>query len=156
MLLLSALLVAPAPVPVDFRCDQMRMTMKPRQVVCEQNVVVRRGDWVLCCERFEGSQDKRGAWQRLTCGDNVRAQRGDELMWGQSAVYLFETTDLIVSGDALLRRPTSLLRGDRIVVDTSRDQAHIERPRGRLEGAEVIIPPLPDGLPERCPVGPRP
>lgn len=155
-LVVAILAAAPKPVPVDFRCDRMRMTATPRSVTCEQNVVVRRGDWLLCCEIFEGTQDKTGAWRRLTCSQNVRAQRNAERMWSGRAVYVFETSDLILTGDPLLQRPTSLLSGERIILDTSRDQAHIERPRGKLQDHDVAIEPLAPGLPEQCPIGQRP
>ena len=143
--------------PVEFVCDAMQLFSKPNRAVCTHNVVVRRGDILLCCDRFEGLLDERGVWQRLTCSDRVRAQRGDELMWADRAVFEVASARMTLTGDPRVHRGRSVLRGERIVVDTRNDRARIEQPRGRVEPAAnapaPIPPPALEGeLPRRCPV----
>jgi len=140
--------------PVEFVCDAMRLVNKPRRTLCRGHVVVRRGDWLLCCEQFEGTMDESGQWQRLVCSKNVRARRKDEMMWAQEATFLFTAGSLTLTGKPLLLRGASLLHGERIVIDTKGERAQIERPRGRtLAGPPAILPPLPTGdVPTQCPL----
>lgn len=143
--------------PVEFVCDSLQLFNKPRRVVCTKNVVARRGDLTLCCDHFEGIMNDKNEWERLICSHHVRAQRGDEIMWSDKAIFIMATSDLILTGRPRVRRGQSVLAGERIVIDTKNDRAHIEQPRGRVEpvteGAAPIRPlPLTGELPRRCPV----
>lgn len=147
--------------PVDFRCDQGQATRQPNRWICRHNVVVRRGELWVCCERFEGYRTEAGDWNRFVCEGTVRARRGDELMWARRGTFIMATSDLILTGAPEVQRAGSLLRGERIVIDTKYDQARVENPRGRLETTNpdtvATLPPLPPGpLPARCPLPPRP
>ena len=146
--------------PVDFRCESMQVFTKPNRVVCNKHVVVRRGDLLMCCASFEGLSDAKGQWQRFRCQTDVRAQRGEERMWAQRAELVLAVNDLILTGKPRLQRGSSILRGDRIVVNTKRDQALVESPRGTMVPAEELPAPTAkpsDKLPSRCPIpaGPR-
>ena len=145
--------------PVDFVCDSMQLTSDPNVAVCRSNVVGRRGDIIFCCDHFEGTMSDEGGWERLVCSRNVRAQRGDEVMWSDRATFVMATNDLILTGHPRVRRGKSILLGERIVIDTKHDRAHIEQPRGRMEAAgesaaAPALPPLPlEGeLPRKCPL----
>lgn len=166
-----ASLVAAAPAtprqakrrPVDFRCDAMDVLTKPNRTICRGNVVIRRPDLTLCCEHFEGLADAEWQWRRLVCSRDVRARRGNEVMWAKQAEFDPQTDNLQLTGTPLLQRGKSLLAGDRIVVDVRRDRARIEAPQGRIAAdARVALPKhappesLQTPLPERCPIPPPP
>ena len=143
--------------PIDFRCDHGQAYSKPRRWLCRQNVVVRRADLLLCCEEFEGYQGDDGKWQRFVCSKNVRARRAAEMMWADRATFVVETSDLILTGKPLLQRGKTILRGERIVVDTKYEQARIEQPRGHFEPASfdttsVNQAAFQGALPARCPI----
>jgi len=163
MQLASLLLLQTAPAtdaanaPIDFRCDSMQLFAKPGQVICRRNVVVRRADLIVCCDTFEGYTDDAGGWQRFACSDGVRAQRHDEVMWAEKATFVVRLSDLILTGNPRIQRGRSMLSGERIIVDTKHDRAHIEKPQGRMaatdtpaRAAETM--PLEGPLPARCPV----
>jgi lipopolysaccharide export system protein LptA len=163
--LVAALLLLQAPPakpgsqgPLDFRCDDMNVVSKPNKVLCKGTVLVRRTDVLLCCDVFEGFADDKWGWEKFTCAGNVRAHRGDELMWSEHAEFLLGTSDLILTGKPRLQRGASLLNGERIVIDVKNDKARIEKPRGRIQQADVSdVPPLAPHtddtpLPETCPV----
>ena len=84
--------------PVDFRCDNMFVYTKPNRNVCRANVVIRRGELLVCCELFEGQADEKWVWQSFTCSQDVRAQRGTELVWADKAEFFQGTSDLVLTG----------------------------------------------------------
>lgn len=143
--------------PIDFVCEHMQLLSNPNRAICRERVVVRRGELLLCCEHFEGYMNDKGGWERLVCSNKVRAQRHGELMWADRATFVLAINDLILTGRPRLQRGRSVLAGERIVIDTEREQAQIEQPRGRLEPASEEVPdpaelPLTGALPRECPV----
>ena len=153
--------LTPGDAPLDFRCDNMQVFSKPNRTVCQANVVVRRGDLLLCCVTFEGFADDAWGWQRFICTENVRARRIDEIMWSDRAEFVLATNELFLTGRPLLKRGKSLLEGERVVVDIKDDHARVEKPRGHFEAANAAAPepPLPalvGPLPMTCPLLPPP
>lgn len=141
--------------PIDFRCDSMQIFTDPHRVLCRTNVVVRRANLFICCDQLEGYSNAKGDWERLVCRNRVRAQRGDEIMWSKQATFVTALHDLVLTGQPILRRGQSILSGERIVVDTKHDRAHVEKPTGRVQQAPAAaLPPLPlEGpLPDQCPM----
>jgi lipopolysaccharide export system protein LptA len=146
--------------PVDFRCDNLSIFTKPNRNVCHGNVVIRRGDMLICCQEFEGKADDNWAWESFTCSQDVRAQRGVETVWADKADFLQSENDLILTGRPVLHRGESVLEGERVVIDVREDHARITKPRGRMAGGVEInnspvpqSPPLPTGpLPAKCPL----
>jgi len=146
--------------PIDFRCDAMKAFSDPDRVECYDNVVVRRGGLLLCCEKFEGFANAAGDWEKLICEQNVRAQNKDELMWSQRATFLVAQSDLILTGKPQLHRGKSILNGTRIVVDTEKRIARVEEPNGRVSSklANPARPPkaMSGALPSTCPLPAQP
>jgi lipopolysaccharide export system protein LptA len=145
--------------PLDFRCDNMQVFSKPNRTVCKANVVVRRGDLLVCCVTFEGFADDAWGWQRFVCSENVRARRADETIWSDKAEFVLETNELVLTGRPRLARGKSVLEGERVVVDVKTDHARIEKPRGRFASANAPTPtPVPPAivgpLPAVCPLPP--
>lgn len=118
--------------PVDFRCDSMQVFTKPNRTACMGNVVLRRADLMVCCQRLDSLADEKWQVTKLICTDDVRAQRGDESVWAKRADYAADTSDLVLTGKPLLRRGESLIEGERVTIDMDEEQARIERPRGHL------------------------
>ncbi|MEE8408054.1 MAG: LptA/OstA family protein [Myxococcota bacterium] len=151
--------------PLDFRCNSMQIKTKPNRTVCRDDVVVRRGNLLVCCNVFEGYATNDWGWERFVCIDEVRAQRGDETMWADKAAFDVETSALVLTGRPRLHRGKSILEGKRIVIDVENDRARIEQPRGRLESIKSNVLhgvshsqelPLEGKLPDTCPLPPAP
>lgn len=140
----------------------MQVHTKPNRAVCTGNVIVRRSDMLVCCKEFEGIANDKWEWQRLICHTDVRAQRGEELMWSDKAEFLPETQDLVLTGRPVVARGESVLEGEQVLVNVKEDRARVIKPRGRIGTQELSgkAPPLvggtgePVALPATCPVGP--
>ncbi len=151
---------------VDFRCSRMQLYTSPDRAVCSKNVVLRRADMWICCDTFEGTQigtkKSAGQFDRLSCHGNVRAQRGDEVMWANEAVFMVSSGKLVLTGKPLVQRGASLLSGRRVIVDTTLDRAYIESPTGRVNRTELRTMAKPADLsstahlPRKCPLPARP
>jgi lipopolysaccharide export system protein LptA len=149
--------------PLRFRSDQMQVLTKPNRAILLGNVVMRRTDLLLCCKRFESVADEKWQWQKLTCHDDVRAQRNDEMIWSDRADFMPESSEVIFSGHPRVRQGESVLEGERILVNIDDDRARVIKPRGRLvsEPRPKPTPPptRPSGelpVPEKCPLPPAP
>ena len=147
--------------PLDFRCDRMQVFSKPNRTLCHDNVVVRRGDLLVCCAVFEGLADEDWGWEKFVCSENVRAQRTDETMWSDRAEFVLATHELLLTGRPLLKRGKSVLSGQRVIVDVKQDHARIEKPRGHFEASRptatrTVAPALTGPLPALCPLPPTP
>lgn len=148
--------------PLDFQCDNMQVRTKPNGAVCTGNVIVRRSDMLVCCKQLVGVANDKWEWQSLICQDDVRAQRGEELMWSDKAEFLPETQDLVLTGRPIVVRGESVLEGEKVLVNIKEDSARVIKPRGRIGTQEISgkAPPLVGGsgdavaLPKVCPVGP--
>ncbi|MCK5687900.1 hypothetical protein KAI87_01460 [Myxococcota bacterium] len=150
--------------PLDFRCDNMEIHSKPNRSTCVGNVIVQRGELLVCCDRFEGEADEKWGWQRFVCYDKVRAKRGDELMWAKRAEFVLSNGNLYLFGQPLVKRGMSVILGDKVVIDTQKDHAQVENPRARLyaadskKGMTLKVQKTQPGakLPAICPLPPRP
>lgn len=159
--------------PIDFRCDGMRIETKPKnRTFCERNVVLQRGTLLMCCDLFTGESDPKWVWRRFTCHGDVRALRNGEYMWGDDALFVVASDELVLTGHPLLQRGESVVGGEEIVVQVNQDRAQIHRPKGLLQVREstakggtpapapVVLPdPLSElmkkfggVLPARCPL----
>ncbi|MEK7704479.1 MAG: LptA/OstA family protein [Myxococcota bacterium] len=143
--------------PLDFRCDRMDIETKPNRAICHDNVVVRRGELLVCCRTFEGFADEEWQWQRFICHDDVRAQRADESMWSERAEFLLASSDLILTGKPHVQRGKSMFEGRKVVVNVESDRANISQPRGVFVSQEKLAPPVPlvpegKALPSKCPI----
>jgi lipopolysaccharide export system protein LptA len=124
-------------VSMDFRCGSMKVFSKPNHTICNANVVVRRGNLLLCCERFEGEADANWQWQKFYCHGDVRALRDEQLIWADEGEFFFVKNQLHLYGAPLLQRGKSMLRGDRAVMDLKTEDIHIEKARGFVQQAEI-------------------
>ena len=146
--------------PLDFRCDNMQVFSKPNRTLCRGNVVMRRSDILVCCVQFEGVADERWQWEKLVCNEDVRAQRGDEILWADKAELMPKSSDVVLTGRPVVRRAESVIEGERITVNASEDRARVDKPRGHFGPNDFKVstkpaPPAaaaPAPLPGTCPV----
>ena len=149
------------PSPVEFRCDNMQVDTKKHITLCYKNVVLRRGDVLLCCNTLEAHSDANWNWQTFNCQEQVRAKRNNELMWSNNARFHHQKNKIYLTGKPFLKRGASLLSGKKIIIDLSTEAAKIIKPRGTINSEnakqtnanEIAIPV--DTLPNLCPIPSR-
>ncbi len=144
---------------LEFRCDKMQVFTTPNRSNCRGNVLVRRGDLLVCCQVFEGFADERWQWHRFVCSEEVRAQRPGEVVWAERAEFVMATADLILTGKPRVHRGANVLEGSRVVIDVKNDDAHIDNPRVRIATTRDGPAPEPatsGPLPPVCPISPTP
>ena len=146
---------------VEFRCDNMQVDTKTHTTLCTDNVVLRRGDVLLCCNKLEVHSDHEWNWQTFNCLENVRAKRKNELMWSNKASFHHQKNEIYLTGKPYLKRGASLLTGKKIIIDLSQEAAKVIKPRGTInstnaEKTKVSHIELPAKLlPEQCPIPSR-
>ncbi|MBJ81107.1 MAG: hypothetical protein CMH60_07310 [Myxococcales bacterium] len=159
--LLLANAPAPAPQEVEFRCDNMQVDTKTHLTLCNKNVVMRRGDVLLCCNTLEARSDKDWQWKTFDCIDKVRAQRKNELMWANKASFEYLKNEIYLTGKPYLKRGASLLTGKKIIIDLTKEVAKVIKPRGTINSKNTNLVEMKDGkpsiseLPNRCPIPPK-
>ncbi len=140
----------------------MTVHSSPNRTLGRRHVVIRRADILICCSRLETRADPQWRWQQVSCDDDVRVQRGEEVVWADHADFWVDGQDLVLSGRPLLHRGMTWLAGERVSIDWHGGLARILRPRGHLPGvAQAPTSTTPcmattSPLPRRCPIAPRP
>lgn len=145
--------------PIEFKCDSMQVLTKPNRGICRDNVIVRRGDLMVCCSQFVGAATPEWEWSSFTCEGNVVAQRTNETMWSNKATFNLKTSELVLTGAPLLQRGKSYLQGSKITLNIHNDLAQISQPRGvmiKTQSPSAPTPSTPGPLPKQCPLPPRP
>ena len=146
--------------PIEFRCDSMKVLSKPNRSICQKNVVVRRGDLLVCCSEFTGYADTDWSWKSFLCKGDVRAQRSGEISWSETASFNLKTSNLILRGMPLLKRGKSYLKGTRISLNVQTERAHVHKPRGFMTTSQDAAPAsfavVTGELPQTCPLPKRP
>ena len=145
--------------PIEFKCDSMQVLTNPNRGICRDNVIVRRGDLMVCCTQFIGTATLDWEWSSFTCEGDVVAQRTNETMWSHKATFNLKTAQLVLTGAPLLQRGKSYLQGAKITLNVHSDLAQINQPRGvmiKTHSPPVVSPVTTGPLPKRCPLPPRP
>ena len=146
--------------PIEFRCDTMKVLSNPNRSICNKNVVVRRGDLLVCCKQFTGYADKDWGWTHFSCSGDTRAQRAGEIAWSDKATFDLASSNLVLTGTPLLKRGKSYLQGTKITLNVTSDRAQVQKPRGIMvstpEPAPANEPTTESELPSQCPLPPRP
>jgi len=145
--------------PIEFKCDSMQVLTNPNRGICRDNVIVRRGDLMVCCSQFVGAATPDWEWSSFTCEGDVIARRTNETMWSHKATFNLKTFELVLTGAPLLQRGKSYLQGTKITLNIHNDQAQINQPRGvmiKTRSPTVLTPITTGPLPKQCPLPPRP
>lgn len=146
--------------PIEFRCDSMQVSSEPNQSICDKNVVVRRGDLLVCCSKFTGHANKDWEWTGFSCQGDIRAQRAGEISWAAEANFDLKSSQLSMTGKPLLKRGKSYLAGTEILLNVTTDRAMVREAHGRFFQNDNASPRytlnLNKKLPSVCPLPPRP
>jgi len=131
---------------VEFRCDSMEISRPPttssnarqsNQTTCIGNVVVRRAELTLCCQRLVADADSKWQWKRFKCLGDARATSASERFWAKGMRYDMLTEELVLTGKPLVNQGGSYIRGSEIKVTVGGESAQIKDPVGVLEATAL-------------------
>jgi lipopolysaccharide transport protein LptA len=144
-------------VPIEMTAKGgLSVNLKTQIGLARGDVIVRRDDVTLCCDRaearFDGDQIRR-----VECSGRVVIRRADgTIARADLAVFEADADRLVLTGDARVRSTLASLDGERIVYDVARDELTVEGGRSRVrytpqqKGARAEPEracPLPKGAP---------
>ncbi|MBI2376004.1 MAG: hypothetical protein HYV07_18570 [Deltaproteobacteria bacterium] len=112
--------------PVEMSAEgRLRVDLKNHRGTAEKNVVIRRRDVIVCCDRAEATYDGDRI-QRVECRGRVVIARPDGTR-ARADVAVFEASEdkLTLKGKARVRAPSADLEGDTITYDVREDQLEV-------------------------------
>ena len=141
MLLAISLFLAPvatASKEVEFQADNCSYGRAMAEAVCTGRVRVSRGDARLRCRSLTVRFDSAGKVYELICEGAVQFRRGDEEeATGERAHYKRQGAQVVLQGEAKLRRGRARPAGDRVIFMLDDDRVRVEgQARGRWHGED--------------------
>jgi len=129
------------PIQVDAKTLEIFEQDKQRISVFSGNVTVRRGDTILkatTIKLFSDSAAKAtssSAFTRMEASGTVYVNSGDQTVTGNNAVVDMKAQTITMTGDVVLSQGTSVLTGDRLVVNLATGRAKLDQAPGkRIQG----------------------
>jgi lipopolysaccharide export system protein LptA len=145
--------------PIQIVSDRLDAYNEKRMVVFSGNAVATQGGRTIRSDRLtlyykeekrsngrqSGETEGMGGMDRVEANGHVTITEGDRIVTGETALFEQEAQKITVTGGAVLREGTNVIRGDRIFV-------FLNENRGVVEGAEnkrVTATIYPDGSQEK-------
>ena len=140
--------------PIEIVSDRMDAYNEKKLVIFSGNVVATQGDKEIKSDRLllyykkeTGKKDKIGAKEIEGTGDlekieakgNVIVTQKEKVATGDEAVYLQDSGQIIMTGNATLRDGKNLIKGDKVIVFVNEDRGTVESdPKKRVKA--IIYP----------------
>jgi lipopolysaccharide export system protein LptA len=140
--------------PIEIVSDRMDAYNEKKLVIFSGKVVATQGDKEIKSDRLllyykkeTGKKDKIGAKEIEATGDlekieakgNVIVTQKEKIATGDEAVYMQESGQIIMTGNATLRDGKNLIKGDKVIVFVNEDRGTVESdPNKRVKA--VIYP----------------
>lgn len=123
--------------PVDYAADRIELQGRQDRVVLSGNVDIRQGGLRLRADRTTVAFTDDGALkiQRITATGGVHVTRGDEVAYGDVAIYDFDQRIITMVGNASLKRGGDTLHGKRFVIDLN---SGVSSADGRVSGTFAV------------------
>jgi lipopolysaccharide export system protein LptA len=140
--------------PIEIVSDRMEAFNEKKLVIFSGNAVATQGDKEIKSDRLllyykkeTGKKEKGGAKEIEGTGDlekieakgNVIVTQKTRVATGEEAVYLQDSGQIIMTGNATLRDGKNLIKGDKVIVFVNEDRGVVESdPKKRVKA--VIYP----------------
>jgi lipopolysaccharide export system protein LptA len=140
--------------PYEIISDRMDAFNEKKMVVFSGNATARQGDKVLKSDQLvfyykkeAGQAGKVGAkeiemsgeLEKIEAKGNVSVTQGERIATGDEAIYVQETGQIIMKGNAVLREGKNVIKGDRVIVYVNESRGTVESdPQKRVKA--VIYP----------------
>jgi len=122
------------PVHLDIRADHLSVLTKENRGVWKGHVrVVRPGtagqpELRLFCDQLVTTLSGADRLQDAVCTGNVQVVQGDRAGWGDTAVYLAETAQVVVTGNPHGQQGPSTFRGEKLTFGVETGRIEVEKP----------------------------
>ncbi len=122
--------------PVSFDADRIELQDRQNRVVLSGDVVITQGDLRLTAARTTISYQDAGELtiQRLDATGGVVVTRGNERARGDSGIYDFNRSVIILSGGVAINRGGDQLDGGRLVIDLNSGLSSVDGASARSSG----------------------
>jgi lipopolysaccharide export system protein LptA len=140
--------------PYEIVSDRMDAFNEKKMVVFSGNATAKQGDKVLKSDQLlfyykkeAGKAGKVGAkeiemsgeLEKIEAKGNVSVTQGERIATGDEAIYVQETGQIIMTGNAVLREGKNVINGDRVIVYVNENRGTVESdPQKRVKA--VIYP----------------
>ena len=140
--------------PIEIVADRMDAYNEKKLVIFSGNAVATQGDKEIKSDRLllyykkeTGKKEKIGAKEIDGTGDlekieakgNVIVTQKEKVATGDEAVYLQDSGQIIMTGNATLRDGKNLIKGDKVIVFVNEDRGTVESdPQKRVKA--IIYP----------------
>lgn len=140
--------------PIEIVSDRMDAFNEKKLVIFSGNAVATQGDKEMKSDRLllyykkeTGKKDKIGAKEIEGTGDlekieakgNVIVTQKERIATGDEAVYLQDSGQIIMTGNATLRDGKNIIKGDKVIVFINEDRGVVESdPKKRVKA--IIYP----------------
>jgi len=127
--------------PIEIVSDRMDAYNEKKLVIFSGNAVATQGDKVLKSNQIllyykkeAGKKEKIGAKENEGTGDlekieakgNVVITQKNRVATGDEAVYLQDSGQIIMTGNATLREGKNIIKGDKVIVFVNEDRGIVE------------------------------
>ena len=127
--------------PYEIVSDRMDAFNEKKLVVFSGNATATQGDKVLKSDQLlfyykheSGKKDKIGAkeiertgeLERIEAKGNVSVTQGERIATGDEAIYVQESGQIIMKGNAVLREGKNVIKGDRVIVFVHENRGTVE------------------------------
>lgn len=134
--------------PVKVEADRLEVREKDQAATFTGNVRVVQGDSQLHAATLtvhyaqtnagaKGAEDTGGRQiQRFEADGGVQVTSKNQRATGDRGVFDMATNTVVLSGNVVVAQGTNVIRGDRLVVDLTKQTSRVEtsQPSGRVEG----------------------
>ena len=130
------------PIPVEMTADEgLVVDLAKGTGLARGNVVLRRGDLVVCCDRAEARYGKAGI-DRIACRGRVIVRHGEQtLISAQTIEFQVASNRLLLRGQVDVWRKEGRLRGNKMVFDIDSERLEVSGAQSRLIWAPTVLPP---------------
>jgi lipopolysaccharide export system protein LptA len=140
--------------PIEITSEKMDAYNEKKLVVFSGNAVARQGNIVLKSDRLmlyykkeTAKKDKIGTKEIEGVGDlekieakgNISVTQGERMATGYEAIYLQDSGQIIMTGNAVLREGKNIIKGDKVIVFINENRGTVQSdPQKRVKA--IIYP----------------
>lgn len=133
-----------APVTVNAReFELFNKPVEARRAVWRGEVVARRADVVVRCDKLTAELTADDRVKFLTCEGHAEVTQGEKWAAGERAVFDNAKGILVVTGDPKARMGKTEIRGESVTFLIDEDRMKIQKPRGRIDARDLKRPKTP-------------
>ena len=140
----SALAKHNTDAPVDFDADHVEVRDNDQQALLTGSVRVTQGTLTLNADQvkmfYRRAPGRQPEIQRMDAQGNVKLTSPSERASGSYGIYDVTQRIITLSGDVVLTRGESVLRGQRLSIDLDSGRSTLDSASGSTSGSKAVAP----------------